>query len=82
MSLAALEAPNNAKQKGEKTMSVVKSGDSMLGDIFRIILAVILPPLGVFFEVGLGKHFWINIVLTLFGFVPGIIHAVYIITTR
>lgn len=63
-------------------MARVATGDSILGDIFRIILAVILPPLGVFFEVGLGKHFWINIVLTLFGFVPGIIHAVYIITTR
>ena len=25
------------------------------------------------------KHFWINIVLTILGFVPGIIHAVWII---
>lgn len=63
-------------------MGLGKTGDSMLGDLFRIILAVILPPLGVFLEVGFGKHFWINVVLTLFGFVPGIIHAVYIIATR
>ncbi len=54
----------------------------MLGDILKIILAVILPPLGVFFEVGLGKHFWINVLLTIFGYIPGIIHAVYIIATR
>ena len=52
------------------------------GDIFRIILAILLPPLGVFFQVGLGLHFWLNIVLTLFGYVPGIIHAVWIIATR
>ena len=48
-------------------------------DILRIIAAIILPPLGVFLEVGLTKHFWINIVLTLLGYLPGIVHALYII---
>ena len=48
-------------------------------DIIRIIFAILLPPLGVFPQVGIGKHFWINIILTLFGYLPGIIHAVYII---
>jgi len=51
-------------------------------DLLRIILAVILPPLGVFLQVGLGLHFWLNIVLTILGYVPGIIHALYIILTR
>lgn len=54
----------------------------MLLDIIRIIFAIILPPLGVFLQVGLGIHFWINIVLTLFGFLPGIIHAVWVIATK
>lgn len=66
----------------EKEMPLEHTQDSMLGDVFKIILAVILPPLGVFLEVGLGKHFWINIVLTLLGYVPGIIHAIYIIAKR
>jgi uncharacterized membrane protein YqaE (UPF0057 family) len=48
-------------------------------DIFRLIFAILLPPLGVFLQVGLGKHFWINIVLTLLGYLPGIIHAVWVI---
>ncbi len=48
-------------------------------DIVRIIAAVILPPLGVFLQVGIGKHFWINIVLTILGFVPGIVHAIWVI---
>jgi uncharacterized membrane protein YqaE (UPF0057 family) len=48
-------------------------------DIIRIIFAIILPPLGVFLQVGIGKHFWINILLTLLGYIPGIVHAVYII---
>ena len=48
-------------------------------DPIKMIFAVILPPLGVFFEVGFKGHFWLNIILTLFGFVPGIIHAFYVI---
>ncbi|MEQ6884741.1 YqaE/Pmp3 family membrane protein [Salicola sp. Rm-C-2C1-2] len=51
-------------------------------DIVRLILSILLPPLGVFFQVGLGLQFWINIVLTLFGYLPGVIHAVYIIARR
>jgi uncharacterized membrane protein YqaE (UPF0057 family) len=50
-----------------------------ISDIFKIILSVILPPLGVFFEVGLSKHFWINLILTLFGYIPGIVHALWVI---
>ncbi|MDX1504412.1 MAG: YqaE/Pmp3 family membrane protein [Spongiibacter sp.] len=51
-------------------------------DLIRIIFAILLPPLGVFLQVGIGKHFWINIILTLFGYLPGIIHAVYIIAKK
>lgn len=49
-------------------------------DILKIILAILLPPVGVFMEVGLGMHFWLNILLTLFGYLPGIIHALFVIT--
>ena len=48
-------------------------------DFLRIIIAIVLPPLGVFLQVGFGKHFWINILLTLLGFIPGIVHAVWVI---
>lgn len=51
-------------------------------DLLRIILAVLLPPLGVFLQVGIGPQFWLNILLTLLGYVPGIVHAVWIIATR
>ena len=51
-------------------------------DVVRVILSILLPPLGVFLEVGLGKHFWINVLLTLLGYVPGIVHALYVIFTR
>jgi uncharacterized membrane protein YqaE (UPF0057 family) len=48
-------------------------------DLLRILVAILLPPLGVFLQVGIGKHFWINVILTILGFVPGIIHAVWVI---
>ena len=51
-------------------------------DICKVLLAIILPPLGVFLEVGIGADFWINILLTILGYIPGIIHALYIIVTR
>ncbi len=48
-------------------------------DILRIILAIILPPVGVFLQVGFGFHFWLNILLTILGFIPGVIHAIWVI---
>lgn len=62
--------------------NVEATPDSALSDFVKILFALLLPPLGVFLEVGLGKHFWLNILLTICGFVPGIIHAVYIIAKR
>lgn len=50
-------------------------------DFFRVIAAYVLPPLGVFLQVGLGTHFWINLILTLLGGIPGIIHAVWVIAS-
>ena len=51
-------------------------------DILKLIFAILLPPLGVFLEVGIKPQFWINILLTLLGYIPGIIHAVWIIASR
>lgn len=51
-------------------------------DIIRILLAILLPPLGVFLQVGLSGQFWLNVLLTLLGYIPGIIHALFIILKR
>ena len=47
-------------------------------DLLRIIVAILLPPLGVFLQVGIGKQFWINVLLTILGYIPGIVHAVWV----
>lgn len=48
-------------------------------DPIKMIFAVLLPPVGVFFEVGIKFPFWLNILLTMLGFIPGVIHAFYVI---
>lgn len=48
-------------------------------DPIKILFAILLPPLGVFLQVGITGHFWLSIVLTLLGYIPGIIHALYVI---
>ena len=51
-------------------------------DVVRILCAIILPTLGVFLQVGLGLHFWLNILLTLLGYIPGIVHAVWVVLRK
>jgi uncharacterized membrane protein YqaE (UPF0057 family) len=47
--------------------------------LVKIICAILFPPVAAFLQVGFGKHFWINILLTILGILPGIVHALWII---
>jgi uncharacterized membrane protein YqaE (UPF0057 family) len=58
------------------------NGKLAIVDVLRILIAIILPPVGVFLQVGLGLHFWLNILLTLCGYIPGIIHAIWVILRK
>ncbi len=51
-------------------------------DIIRIILALFLPPVAVFLTVGLGLHFWLNLLLTLCFFLPGVVHAIWVVMKK
>ncbi|WP_157215049.1 YqaE/Pmp3 family membrane protein [Flavisphingomonas formosensis] len=44
------------------------------------IAAILLPPLGVFLDRGLGAAFWITTGLTCLAFVPGAIFALYTVS--
>ncbi|NRA72101.1 MAG: YqaE/Pmp3 family membrane protein [Gammaproteobacteria bacterium] len=50
-------------------------------NILNLILAIFLPPVGAFLQVGLTKHFIINIILCCLGWLPGIVHAVWLVAT-
>lgn len=53
-----------------------------MADFLRVLLSILLPPLGVFLQVGIKGHFWLNILLTILGYIPGVVHAVWIIARR
>ncbi|KAG2596995.1 hypothetical protein PVAP13_5KG649500 [Panicum virgatum] len=45
-----------------------------------ILIAIILPPLGVLLKFGCKVEFWLCLLLTFLGYLPGIIYAIYAIT--
>ncbi|CAG8496867.1 7053_t:CDS:2 [Funneliformis mosseae] len=48
-------------------------------DIIALLVSIMLPPLGVVMKRGFNADFWINIILTLLGWLPGLFHAFYVI---
>ncbi|GAQ85971.1 hydrophobic protein [Klebsormidium nitens] len=53
--------------------------ESQTATCCEIILAILLPPLGVFFRYACGIEFWICLLLTILGYIPGILYAIYVI---
>jgi len=47
--------------------------------LLLIIVTILLPPVGVFLLSGCGADLLVNICLTLLGYIPGHIHAFYLI---
>ncbi|XP_004347463.2 hypothetical protein CAOG_04716 [Capsaspora owczarzaki ATCC 30864] len=52
------------------------------GTFLLFLISFFLPPVGVLIVAGCGQIFLLNILLTLLGWIPGVIHAFYIIGTR
>ena len=51
-----------------------------MNKLVLIILAILLPPIAVFLKKKAGKDLVINILLCLLFLIPGIIHALWIVT--
>ena len=49
--------------------------------IIRVLAAIVVPPLGVFLARGITPAFWISCLLTLLGWVPGVLFALYVVAT-
>lgn len=45
-----------------------------------IILAVLLPPVAVAVRYGLSGTFFLNLLLSLLGWLPGVIHALWVLS--
>ncbi|KZO94432.1 UPF0057-domain-containing protein [Calocera viscosa TUFC12733] len=53
---------------------------SSTSDVLLYFIAIFLPPVAVFLKRGFAMDFWINILLCCLAWIPGIIHAWWIIT--
>ena len=51
-------------------------------NIIRIVFATFPPPVAAVLTVGSGLRYWLNLLLTIFFFVPGVIHALWLVVRR
>jgi uncharacterized membrane protein YqaE (UPF0057 family) len=50
-----------------------------MNTLLLVIIAILLPPLAVGLKDGIGFHFFLNIILTLFVWLPGMVHALWVV---
>jgi uncharacterized membrane protein YqaE (UPF0057 family) len=53
--------------------------ESEISKLLLVIIAILIPPLAVGLKDGIGMSLLINIVLTLLFYVPGLLHALWVI---
>lgn len=53
-----------------------------LGTAILLLISVFLPPLGAFLRFGLESEFWISLLLTILGWLPGVVYTLYVILSR
>ncbi len=55
------------------------NGSPDTNTLLLIIIAILLPPLAVGLKRGVGAALLLNIILTLLFWLPGLLHAVYVV---
>ena len=71
------EAKAQLKEYKKQSNSASKPSTNQL---LLVILAIILPPLAVYLHEGeINKKFWIDLLLTLLFFLPGVIYALIVV---
>lgn len=67
------------KIKAEKKVGAEPSTNTLL----LVILAILLPPLAVYLHEGeINNKFWLDLVLTLLFFLPGVIYALIVVLKK
>ncbi len=79
------------KEKKERVREVKKAmreyraekrsgGDPSTNTLLLVILAILLPPLAVYLHQGeINSKFWIDLILTLIFWIPGVVYALIVI---
>lgn len=53
--------------------------ETNVSKLLLVILAILIPPLAVGLKAGIGVQLVISIVLTLLFYVPGLVHALWVV---
>jgi uncharacterized membrane protein YqaE (UPF0057 family) len=53
--------------------------DARIGKFLLVIIAILLPPLAVGLKEGIGMQLVLSIILTLLFYVPGLVHALWVV---
>jgi uncharacterized membrane protein YqaE (UPF0057 family) len=64
-----------------KTITRRREGFFLI-DAVGILGTFLLPPLAVYLTVGFRGQFWLSLLLTLLGFLPGMVHAIWLLTAH
>ncbi|KAK3987222.1 putative plasma membrane proteolipid 3 [Cladorrhinum sp. PSN332] len=53
--------------------------ENTASDLLLLLMAILLPPVAVFLKKGCGAQFLINVLLCILGWLPGVLHAFYVV---
>lgn len=56
--------------------------DESTQKLLHVIIAILLPPLAVWLKAGVGTGLALNVVLTILFWLPGVLHALYVVLMR
>ena len=73
---------NRLSIKKHKNESLRFAGTAYVAEtdpVLLVILAIIIPPLAVYLVDGIGSLFWLDLVLTLFFWIPGVVLALLVV---
>lgn len=82
MSLSKKEKKARIKEakKAVKAYKAEKKAEPVASTLLQVIFAILIPPLGVYLHEGeINNRFWIDLLLTLLFFLPGMIYALIIV---
>ena len=67
-------------KKAIKDYKAKKKAEPVAGTFLQVLFAILIPPLGVYLHEGeINKRFWIDLLLTLLFFLPGMIYALVVV---
>jgi uncharacterized membrane protein YqaE (UPF0057 family) len=59
----------------------IEKGECLMDNkVLQVIICFFIPPLAVYMKNGkIDNTFWLNVVLTILGGIPGLLHALYVV---